>query len=274
MGHKQYRTMKPKGIFLLLSIYSVVIATSGHNVGFVVIADTNNHAATSTTSPTKTCDADQPNINCNDPSDIDVVDNTNNASGEKGDTIHDHDATVEDQRRTNIISKDSTLHPTSSTKSLRTKFKTGDIIELYNPDSKDIQIVFPSIVKGVESDGGGGYRIAKTTDGKEVKNVSEKYLHMYTPYSIGDNALCNIGEFSNKANENRPIIVQCTIMNYELAAERGAMVLQGKYQVTIHKTKVNEEYETELPVWKLQRRYLGDGNDAEEEADTKTATAA
>ena len=268
MGHKQYRTMKPKGIFLLLSIYSAVIATSGHNVGFVVIADTNNHAATSTTSPTKTCDADQPNSNCKDPSHIDVV------SGEKGDTNHDHDATVEDQRRTNIISKDSTLHPTSSTKSLRTKFKTGDIIELYNPDSKDIQIVFPSIVKGVESDGGGGYRIAKTTDGKEVKNVSEKYLHMYTPYSIGDNALCNIGEFSNKANENRPIIVQCTIVNYELAAERGAMVLQGKYQVTIHKTKVNEEYETELPVWKLQRRYLGDGNDAEEEADTKTATAA
>ena len=105
------------------------------------------------------------------------------------------------------------------------------------------------------SDPAGGYRVTKTTDGKEVKNLPEKFLHMYVPYEPGDEALCNIGEF----RANRPIIVRCTVIKYEPAASRGAMVLQGNYEVQVHATKANEEYETNLPVWKLQRRYLSKG---------------
>jgi len=52
--------------------------------------------------------------------------------------------------------------------------------------------------------------------------------------------------------------VGCTVLNYEPAATKGALVLQGKYEVLVHSAKVNgvekEEYKTELPVWKLQRR--------------------
>lgn len=139
------------------------------------------------------------------------------------------------------------------------KFRSGDIIELYNTESQDIQIVFPSIVKGVDpSPSGSGYRVTKTTDGKEVKNLPEKFLHKYVPYSPGDEALCNIGEFKKDSTGPpvaRPIIVRCTVIGYVAAASRGAMVLQGNYSVQVHATKANEEYETSLPVWKLQRRY-------------------
>ena len=140
--------------------------------------------------------------------------------------------------------------PASGAVPVETKFRTGDIIELYNPESKDIQVVFPSIVKAKHS--GPTYHVTKTTDGKEVKNIPEKFLHMYVPYKKGSEVLCNIGEFKPL----RPIIVRCTVLAYEPAADRGAMVLQGTYSVKVHATKVNEEYTTTLPVWKLQRRYL------------------
>ena len=129
-------------------------------------------------------------------------------------------------------------------------FQSGDIIELYNTESTDIQIVFPSIVKSRDSSG--VYSVTKTTDGKEVKNIPEKFLHMYEPYTPGSEVLCNIGEFKPA----RPIIVRCTVLGYDPTASRGAMVLQGNYEVQVHATKANEEYKTSLPVWKLQRRYL------------------
>lgn len=136
------------------------------------------------------------------------------------------------------------------------RFQTGDIVELYNTEARGIQIVFPSLVKEREA---GGYRVTKTTDGKEVTNVPDKHLHRYVPYQEGGEALCNIGEFkparSGESPISRPIIVQCTVLAYTPAASRGAMVLQGRYAVRVAKTKANEEYETELPVWKLQRRY-------------------
>jgi len=131
-------------------------------------------------------------------------------------------------------------------------FKTGDVIELYNTESHDIQIVFPSLVRGRERGAPGGYRITKTTDGTEVKNIPEKHMHMYVPYQKGDEALCNIGEYKPA----RPKIVRCTVIDYEPAASRGAMVLQGNYSVQIHATRANDEYRTQLPVWKMQRRYL------------------
>ncbi|KAL7550770.1 hypothetical protein ACHAWF_013991 [Thalassiosira exigua] len=143
----------------------------------------------------------------------------------------------------------------------RPRFQSGDIIELYNADSRDIQIVFPSIVKGRDPGSSGGYSVTKTTDGKEVKNIPERFLHHYEPYGKGDEALCNIGEFKPA----RPIIVRCTILDYAPVASRGAMVLQGNYSVQVHATKANDEYETQLPVWKLQRRYLATA--------TTTATA-
>ncbi|KAL3798822.1 hypothetical protein HJC23_004610 [Cyclotella cryptica] len=141
------------------------------------------------------------------------------------------------------------------------QFSPGDIIELFNTESRDIQIVFPSIVNGrVSSDSGTVYHITKTTDGRVVNSIPEKHLHPYVPYAIGSEALCNIGEFSPPDKvaslRARPIIVQCTVLEYEPAAEKGAMVLQGKYEVRVKDTRVNEEYITTVPVWKMQRRYL------------------
>ena len=36
-----------------------------------------------------------------------------------------------------------------------------------------------------------GYRVTKKTDGREVRDIDEKLLHLYKP----DEVLCNIGEF-------------------------------------------------------------------------------
>lgn len=224
---------KPRGLFLLLlSIYSVLLGGGSHRICLAVVVATtqvkNLHAQS------RTCTSDEPN--CNDPSSV--------ADGS--------------EKRQTDTNKDTSQHTPKTNP--QSKYKTGDIIELYNPDSKDIQIVFPSIVKGRDPNAsdGQGYRVTKTTDGKEVTNLPERYLHEYKPYEVNDEALCNIGTFSNKINENRPIIVGCTVLNYEPAATKGALVLQGKYEVLVHKAKVNgvekEEYKTELPVWKLQRR--------------------
>ena len=217
---------KPRGLFLLLSLYSVLLG-GGSRICFAVVAVAttqvkNIHAQS------RTCTSDEPN--CNDLAD------DGNSEENRIDT-----------------SKDASQHTPKTNP--QSKYKTGDIIELYNPDAKDIQIVFPSIANAPD---GQGYRVTKTTDGKEVTNLPERYLHEYKPYEVNDEALCNIGTFSNKINENRPIIVGCTVLNYEPAATKGALVLQGKYDVLVHKAKVNgvekEEYKTELPVWKLQRR--------------------
>ena len=224
---------KPRGLFLLLSLYSVLLGGGSHRICFAVVAVAttqvkNIHAQS------RTCTSDEPNCN-------DLADDGNSEE-------RDIDTSKED-----VSQHTPKTNPQS-------KYKTGDIIELYNPDSKDIQIVFPSIVKGRDPNApnGQGYRVTKTTDGKEVTNLPERYLHEYKPYEVNDEALCNIGTFSNKINENRPIIVGCTVLNYEPAATKGALVLQGKYEVLVHKAKVNgvekEEYKTELPVWKLQRR--------------------
>lgn len=55
---------------------------------------------------------------------------------------------------------------------------------------------------------------------------------------------------------SRPIIFQCTVLGYEPAAETGAMMLQGTYEVKVKDTRMNEEYVTSVPVWKMQRHYL------------------
>lgn len=141
------------------------------------------------------------------------------------------------------------------------KFTPGDIIELYNVESPDIQIVFPSIVNGrVISDSETTYHITKTTDGRVVNSIPERHLHPYKPYEIGSEALCNVGEYTPpdkpSSVRSRPIIFQCTVMGYHPAAQKGAMVLQGEYEVKVKDTKKNEEYVTSIPVWKMQRRYL------------------
>ena len=243
--------VKPKGLFVLLSIYSALLATYGHKIGITLVVSAaslattsiqNVHATTSTTATKSSCD-----VNSNEPDCI--ADNVQQHHTKDDLPPHSQNSHTHSQQQQH--NKNNTPRP---------KFKTGDIIELYNTDSRDIQIVFPSIVKGRDVNTG-MYRVTKTTDGKEVTNLPEKYLHSYIPYDIGQLVLCNIGSFSNKSNENRPIIVQCTVEDYMPAAKRGAMVLQGKYSVLVHETNVNgnvkEEYRTTLPVWKLQRRYLG-----------------
>ena len=82
---------------------------------------------------------------------------------------------------------------------------------------------------------------------------------------MGDEALCNIGEFippssdddndskeqqqqqqqQQQQRQSQSIIVKCTVEKYKPAAKRGALVLQGQ-----------EEYVTILPVWKLQHRHV------------------
>ncbi|KAL7516245.1 hypothetical protein ACHAWX_001278 [Stephanocyclus meneghinianus] len=144
------------------------------------------------------------------------------------------------------------------------QFNPGDVIELYNTESRDIQIVFPSIVNGrIVSDSEIVYHITKTTDGRVVNSIPQKHLHPYVPYAVGSEALCNVGEFNPPDKvpslRARPIIVQCTVLGYEPAAEKGAMVLQGKYEVRVKDTRTHEEYITTVPVWKMQRRYLAMG---------------
>lgn len=223
-------------------------------MGFIVAAS----AATTTTSSVKTnratttttCGAgSEEDPQCMDPSSY-----NNNSPSEKSQSANDNNISsrlTEENKKAVIC--DTGDCPTAKK---RTRFQSGDVIELYNTESRDIQIVFPSIVKGRDAaSDGGGFTVTKTTDGKEVKNIPEKFLHMYEPYTIGSEVLCNIGEFKPA----RPIIVRCTVLDYNAAAERGAMVLQGHYSVQVHATKANEEYVTELPVWKLQRRYLAGG---------------
>jgi hypothetical protein len=130
------------------------------------------------------------------------------------------------------------------------KYQSGDVVELFNESSQDIQIVFPSLVGGVDPDGG-GYTVTKTTDGKDVQNIPERFLHHYIPYKVGAEVLCNIGDFKPA----RPMIVRCTVLGYEATETKGAKVLQNNYSVKVHQTKANDEFETKLPVWKMQRRY-------------------
>ena len=130
------------------------------------------------------------------------------------------------------------------------KYQSGDVVELFNESSQDIQIVFPSLVGGIDPDGG-GYTVTKTTDGKDVQNIPERFLHHYIPYQVGAEVLCNIGDFKPA----RPMIVRCTVLGYEATETKGAKVLQNNYSVKVHQTKANDEFETKLPVWKMQRRY-------------------
>lgn len=275
--------VKPRsGLFLLMGICTALLATScgiEYKIGLVVAAAASastvsaNGVGARSRSGAATCvdGSDQPH--CNDPS----YDLESDAEGAPRSRM---EGGAKKRSRKERSSKDGVNKPTNTSKESsskepddggtvagkRTKFQNGDIIELYNADSSDIQIVFPSIVKGRDpapddvaaaTAAAGGpeqhfYRVTKTTDGREVSNLPERFLHRYVPYGVGDEALCNIGEF----RKSRPIIVRCTILGYEAAAARGAMVLQGKYQVQVHATKANEDYATSLPVWKLQRRYL------------------
>jgi hypothetical protein len=93
---------------------------------------------------------------------------------------------------------------------------------------------------------------------------------------VGDEALCNIGEFippssdddndskeqqqqqqqQQQQRQSQSIIVKCTVEKYKPAAKRGALVLQGQFTVRVHEQRQQEEYVTILPVWKLQHRHV------------------
>lgn len=254
-------TTKANVLVFLLSLYTALVSTCmGSRIGFVVVAAT----ATNVKINRAACapGSDQPQ--CNDPShehretDVEGEHRTTNTSSRDGDfcdAVDCDEGERQQKRRARPGAGGSAIRrPVRRVQPGR--FQSGDVIELYNTESQDIQIVFPSLVRGRDPDSAsGGYRVTKTTDGKEVRDIPDRHMHPYAPYSSGDEALCNIGEFK----PSRPIIVRCTVLSYEPAAARGAMVLQGVYEVQIHATKANEEYETRLPVWKLQRRYQATG---------------
>ena len=100
----------------------------------------------------------------------------------------------------------------------RPRFRRGDVVKLYNTESSDVQIAFPSIVMGYDyrapvetshdndtagsggegiggGEGAGGYRVTRTTDGREITGLHERHVHPYVLYGIGDEALCNIGTY-------------------------------------------------------------------------------
>lgn len=231
---------------MLISVYTALLVTCGLDcrIGLAVAA-----AATtaSVNANRATCGPGSDQPHCDDPS---YQDGAPQAQGQHQHTDVELRATNSPKDR-GFCAAGGAAGGKDCTKKQHTRFQSGDVIELYNTESRDIQIVFPSIVK-VREPGTGGYTVTKTTDGKEVTNVPEKFLHMYVPYQEGAEVLCNIGEFKPA----RPIIVRCTVLGYDPAASRGAMMLQGTYSVQVHATKANEEYVTNLPVWKLQRRYL------------------
>ncbi|EJK77662.1 hypothetical protein THAOC_00494 [Thalassiosira oceanica] len=244
---------------VLIVIIIVTLCGPGATIAVAVGASA---AATTNGAPPQTCGQapDQPQCEDNpaavgDGPNVDVRRN----SGQNLDVLSSEKK--QQKRRTNEDEASQSPETRSSQEETTppiapSKFNVGDVIELYNTESMDIQIVFPSIVKGIETSPPGGYRVTKTTDGKEVRNIPEKYLHNYQPYKIGAEVLCNIGEFK----KSRPIIVRCTVLDYEPATPpRGALVLQGNYRVQVHETKANPAHETTLPVWKLQRRYLASG---------------
>lgn len=248
---------KRTGLLVLLCVYTTLLASCGleYRIGFIVAAAaaTTSSVNTNRATTTTTCGAGSED----DPQCMDPLSYTSNPD----DTEKSQSSSAKNNNISSSLTKENKkpiICDTGDcpTAKKRTRFQSGDIIELYNTESRDIQIVFPSIVKGRDAaSDGGGFTVTKTTDGKEVKNIPEKFLHMYEPYTVGSEVLCNIGEFKPA----RPIIVRCTVLDYDAAAERGAMVLQGHYSVQVHATKANEEYVTELPVWKLQRRYLAGG---------------
>ena len=118
--------------------------------------------------------------------------------------------------------------------------------------------------------------MTKTTDGREVAGLHERFVHAYVPYGPGDEALCNIGTYPGarggggddggddggdrggnvRGGGSSPIIVRCTVLGYQPRATGGAMLLQGSYEVRVHATRASGEHDATLPVWKLQRRYL------------------
>ena len=227
----------------------------------------------------------------------DRADSTLSLSGPGGQARHHRHrrgADGDDEEGTSAAATDDYPHR------YRPRFRRGDVVELYNTKSSDVQIAFPSIVMGYDyrapvetshdndtaggggegvggGEGAGGYRVTRTTDGREITGLHERHVHPYVPYGIGDEALCNIGTYpgSGLRGGNRgdgvvgrgrggggggekggPIIVRCTVHEYKPAATRGAFILQGEYLVRVHASRANEEYNTTLPVWKLQRRYL------------------
>ena len=254
----QRRGGGPKVLIVLIAIIFVTLCGPGATIA---VAGGASAAATNNGAPPQTCGETPDQPQCED-----------NTPGAGGDSLNEDGRTIsggnadamssgkkEQTRRTNEDegqSPETRSSKEETTPTTPSKFNVGDVIELYNTESMDIQIVFPSIVKGIETSPPGGYRVTKTTDGKEVRNIPEKYLHIYKPYKIGAEVLCNIGEFK----KSRPIIVRCTVLDYEPATPpRGALVLQGNYRVQVHETKANPAHETTLPVWKLQRRYLASG---------------
>jgi len=258
---------KSNRLLLLAGVYTALLAVSGgieYRIGFFVVAAATTASGGANNPKLATCGAGSDQPHCEDLAYEQNDKDGGEAAARRTVTTTSRQATNKQTKNTAPLSRDASKDRAFCTSNdcsggvggTRPKFQPGDIIELYNTESRDIQIVFPSIVKGRDpSDPTGGYRVTKTTDGKEVKDLPEKFLHMYVPYTHGDEALCNIGEF----RANRPIIVRCTVKSYEPAASRGAMVLQGSYEVMVHATKANEEYETNLPVWKLQRRYSSTG---------------
>jgi len=242
------------GLTVLSALIAIIIVTlCGPGATIAVAVGASAAAAATTTGvPPQTCGQTPDQPQCEDDSagvspDEDGMRN----SGQNVDVLSP-DQKQQTRTKDDETSQEATTPPIAQSN----KFNVGDVIELYNTESMDIQIVFPSIVKGIETSPPGGYRVTKTTDGKEVRNIPEKYLHSYQPYKIGAEVLCNIGEFK----KSRPIIVRCTVLDYDPATPpRGALVLQGNYRVQVHETKANPAHETTLPVWKLQRRYIASG---------------
>ena len=232
---------------LLLLICGIELSSS--IVGAAALASAANTAQTGGTGATTSCveNPDQPKCSPGESSDSSSSqDDSCESTSEDGECASPLPAKKE--RSASAADAEATASGVGSAP--YQNFHVGDVIELFNTESQDIQIVFPSLVAG-DNPMGGGYHITKTTDGTEVKNIPDRFLHHYIPYKIGSEVLCNIGDF-----KARPMIVKCTVLAYDATVTKGAKVLQNEYSVKVHQTKANDEFEATLPVWKMQRRFV------------------
>lgn len=126
------------------------------------------------------------------------------------------------------------------------KFQEGDIVEYDDPlglvsHNAEAHLLAPHTFQSSKRHGTNTYyNVVCSVDGRK-KDLPERYLRPYVPYEKYQKASCNMGTLD--AHRFR----ECTVLHYEPKAERGAVVLQGRYAVVVGERRVF------LPVWKVER---------------------
>ena len=105
-----------------------------------------------------------------------------------------------------------------------------------------------------------GYDLVRISDGFKLEKVPESSLRQYEPYPLGSTVLCNLGELGSGTDR----IIPCSIQGFKTKetssllsgiTHDGTMMFDSEYKVIVlDKTVTTNEFETTLPLWRLQRR--------------------